>query len=134
MSIINLAIFLGNCTSKTYADGSTVTCTYTPDNLLRRTIYASGKWKENAYDAQRRLCGVVYSSPDMDYELQLDEYGRTTYASYSCLSAADIPGNTMLPDAQHQVIRGGVSSLLQEHSLAIVAVLIGLHNFGKRYR
>ena len=70
--------FTGNCLSKTYADGSSVTYTYTPDNLLLRTTYASGKWKENVYDAQRRLCGVVYSSPDMDYELQLDEYGNAT--------------------------------------------------------
>ena len=68
----------GNCLSKTYADNSAVTYTYTPDNLLLRTTYASGKWKENVYDAQRRLCGVVYSSPDMDYELQLDAYGNAT--------------------------------------------------------
>ena len=31
----------------TYADGSTVTYTYTPDNLPLCTTYASGKWKEN---------------------------------------------------------------------------------------
>ena len=68
----------GNCLSKAYADGSTVLYTYTPDNLLLRTTYASGKWKENVYDSQRRLCGVVYSSPDMDYELQLDDYGNAT--------------------------------------------------------
>ena len=70
--------YTGNCLSKTYADGSTITYTYTPDNLPLRTTYASGKWKENVYDAQRRLCGVIYSSPDMDYELQLDDYGNAT--------------------------------------------------------
>ena len=70
--------YTGNCLSKTYADDSTITYTYTPDNLLLRTTYASGKWKENVYNAQRRLCGVVYSSPDMDYELQLDDYGNAT--------------------------------------------------------
>ena len=70
--------YTGNCLSKTYADGSTITYTYTPDNLPLRTIYASGKWKENVYDAQRRLCGVIYSSSDMDYELQLDDYGNAT--------------------------------------------------------
>ena len=69
------------CTSKTYADGSTVTYTYTPDNLPLRTTYASGRWKENVYDERRRLCGMIYSSSNMDYELQLDEYGRTTFAS-----------------------------------------------------
>ena len=77
----------GNCLSKTYADGSTVTYTYTPDNLLLRTTYASGKWKENVYDAQRRLCGVIYSSSDMDYELQLDDYGNAT-------NVADAAGNS----------------------------------------
>ncbi len=70
--------YSGNCLSKTYADGSTITYTYTPDNLLLRTTYASGKWKENVYDSQRRLCGVIYSSSDMDYELQLDDYGNAT--------------------------------------------------------
>ena len=77
----------GNCLSKTYADGSTVTYTYTPDNLLLRATYPSGKWKENVYDAQRRLAGVVYSSPDMDYELQLDDYGNAT-------NVADAAGNS----------------------------------------
>ena len=78
--------YSGNCLSKTYADGSTITYTYTPDNLLLRTTYASGKWKENVYDAQRRFCGVIYSSPDMDYELQLDVYGRTVWESNSVCS------------------------------------------------
>ena len=71
----------GNYLSKTYADNSQVLYTYTPDNLPLRTTYASGRWKENVYDSQRRLTGMLYSSPDMDYELQLDEYGRTTQAS-----------------------------------------------------
>ena len=43
--------YTGNCLSKTYADGSTIIYTYTPDNLLLRTTYASGKWKENIYNA-----------------------------------------------------------------------------------
>ena len=68
----------GNCLSKTYADGSTVAYTYTPDNLPLRTTYPSGKWKENVYDVQRRLSGVVYSSHNMDYGLQLDAYGNAT--------------------------------------------------------
>ena len=78
--------FTGNCLSKTYADGSTITYTYTPDNLPLRTTYASGKWKENVYDEQRRLSGVIYSSPDMNYELQLDAYGRTVWESNSVCS------------------------------------------------
>ena len=43
----------GNCLSKTYADGSTITYTYTPDNLPLRTTYASGKWKENVNCSRR---------------------------------------------------------------------------------
>ena len=41
----------GSCISKTYADGSAVICTYTPDNLPLRTTYASGRWIEYVYDA-----------------------------------------------------------------------------------
>ncbi|MBR2837753.1 MAG: hypothetical protein IKE55_03115, partial [Kiritimatiellae bacterium] len=47
----------GNCLSKTYADNSTVTYTYTPDNLPLRTTYASGRWKENVYDERRQVVG-----------------------------------------------------------------------------
>ena len=97
----------GNCLSKTYADGSTVTYTYTPDNLLLRTTYPSGKWKENVYDAQRRLSGVVYSSHNMDYELQLDTYGNFT-------NVVDAAGNNWLYDygfnsilLREQVINSG---------------------------
>ena len=68
----------GNCLSKTYADNSQVHYTYTPDNLLLRTTYASGKWKENVYDSQRRLTGMLYSSSDMAYEMQNDAYGNVT--------------------------------------------------------
>ena len=45
----------GLCTNKTYADGTTVTYTYTPDGKPLRTTYPSGRWKENTYDANRRL-------------------------------------------------------------------------------
>ena len=41
----------GSCVAKTYADGSAVAYAYTPDNLPLRTTYASGRWKEYAYDA-----------------------------------------------------------------------------------
>ena len=47
--------------SKTYADNSTVTYTYTPDNLLLRTTYVSGRWKENMYDERRKVVAVEYS-------------------------------------------------------------------------
>jgi RHS repeat-associated protein len=76
------------CLSKTYADGSTVAYTYTPDNLPLRTTYASGSWKENVYDTQRRLTGMLYSSSDMVCEIENDVYGRTTYAS-NCVAQTD---------------------------------------------
>lgn len=40
----------GLCTSKIYADGSTVIYTYTPDGLALRTTYPSGRWTENIYN------------------------------------------------------------------------------------
>ena len=54
----------GNCLLKTYADGSTVAYTYTPDNLPLRTTYASGRWKENVYDERRKVVGVEYSDAE----------------------------------------------------------------------
>jgi len=51
----------GLLSSKTYADNSTVTYTYTPDNLPLRTTYASGRWKENMYDERRKVVAVEYS-------------------------------------------------------------------------
>ena len=73
----------GNCLSKTYADGSTVTYTYTPDNLLLRTTYASGRWKENVYDATRQVVGVVSSDGAQDASMQRDEFGRVMAESNS---------------------------------------------------
>ena len=61
----------GRCLSKRYADGTDVSCTYTPDLLPLRTTYASGRWTENAYDAGRRLVGVEYSDGEsalFDYD------------------------------------------------------------------
>ena len=44
-------------TAKTYADGSTVTYSYTPDGLPLRTTCASGRWRESAYNALGRPVG-----------------------------------------------------------------------------
>ena len=68
----------GACTNKTYADGSTVTYAYTPDNLPLRTTYASGRWRENAYNARRELVGVEYSDPSLDFSICRDVFGRAT--------------------------------------------------------
>ncbi len=64
------------CTSKIYADGSTVTYTYTPDNFLLRTTYASGEWIENVYDGRRRQIGTISSDGESDATFVLDEFGR----------------------------------------------------------
>ena len=61
----------GRRLSKRYADGSDVSCTYTPDLLPLRTTYASGQWRRNTYDARRRLVGVEYSDGEsalLDYD------------------------------------------------------------------
>ena len=48
------------CLSKTYADGSVVAYTCTPDGLPLRTTYASGRWRENTYDTSRRLVAETF--------------------------------------------------------------------------
>ena len=105
--------YTGNCLSKTYADGSTVTYTYTPDNLLLRTTYPSGKWKENVYDAQRRLSGVEYSSHNMDYELQLDAYGNATYASNAVATVAYVRSNSGMTTNETQTVGGDTAALMR---------------------
>ena len=62
--------------TKTYADGSTVAYTYTPDNLPLRTTFASGRWKENVYDERRQVVAVEYSDGDtvsLAYDAFLNE-------------------------------------------------------------
>ena len=70
----------GSCLSKTYADGSTVTYTYTPDNLPLRTTYASGRWMENAYDARRQVVAVEYSEGET-VSLAYDAFSNEIAAS-----------------------------------------------------
>ncbi|MBR3922426.1 MAG: hypothetical protein IKJ45_04895, partial [Kiritimatiellae bacterium] len=43
----------GLCKSKTYADGTQVLYTHTPDGLALRTTYPSGRWAENVYNERR---------------------------------------------------------------------------------
>ena len=66
----------GNCLLKTYTDNSTVTYTYTPDNLPLRTTYASGRWKEYVYDSRRQVVAVEYSDGEIasfDHDAFLNE-------------------------------------------------------------
>ncbi len=66
----------GLCTAKTYADGSTVYYTYTPDSLPLRTTYASGRWTENVYNAKREVVAVLSSDGADATATQRDEFGR----------------------------------------------------------
>ena len=68
----------GLCTNKVYADGSNVAYTYTPDGLPLRTTYASGRWKENSYDARRNLSGACHSDSSLDFSILSDVFGRVT--------------------------------------------------------
>ena len=79
----------GNCLTKTYADGSTVTYSYTPDNLPLRTTYASGRWKENVYDARREVIGVMYSDDEI-VSFSYDSFGNEIAASNEVSSVASL--------------------------------------------
>ena len=85
----------GLCTNKTYADGSSVSYTYTPDGKPLRTTYPDGNWSENAYDTNRRLSSVEYSDGEVDH-FTYDALGRTISESNSVASVTylrDARGN-----------------------------------------
>ena len=79
----------GNCLSKTYADGSTIAYTYTPDNLPLRTTYACGRWKANVYDERRQVVGVIYSDDEV-VSLAYDEFGNEVAASNEIASVVSL--------------------------------------------
>lgn len=68
------------CTSKTYADGSTISYTHTPDGKPLRTTYASGRWRENAYNAKRELVSTEYSDGEV-CSFGYDEFSHEVVAS-----------------------------------------------------
>ena len=85
----------GNCLSKTYADGSAVAYTCTPDNLPLRTTCASGRWKENVYDGRRQVVAVEYSDGETD-SFAYDAFANEIAASNGVVSAwldRDAKGN-----------------------------------------
>ena len=71
----------GLCTSKTFADGSAVTNTWTADGLPLRKIAPDGSWTENVYDSSRRKVGQASGDPSCVFALSLDAFGRTVAAS-----------------------------------------------------
>lgn len=68
----------GFCTSKVYADGSSVSYEHAADGLPTRTTFPSGTWRENLYGQDRQLCGVRYSLSGMNFDLSLDSFGMAT--------------------------------------------------------
>ena len=71
----------GLCTNKTYADGSLVSHTFTADGLPLRTTFASGRWTQNSYDANRRLSSVSTSDGEGAVSYLYDAFGRVTRAT-----------------------------------------------------
>ncbi len=116
----------GLCLSKTYADGTATTYTYTPDGLSLRTTYAGGKWRECVYDARRNLAGMVYSSSDMAYEIQNDEFGRAVSESNATCSVvyrrADggvATNEIVVVGAQTTTLARGLDAFARQTSLAV---------------
>ena len=68
-------------TVKAYADGTTVTYSYTPDGLPLRETRPSGEWRENVYDSARRIVGIVSSDEALDAAMTRDEFGNVTSES-----------------------------------------------------
>jgi RHS repeat-associated protein len=78
----------GLCTTKIYADGSQVAYSYTPDGLLLRTTYASGRWIETVYDSRRQVVGRISSNGSDDASFERDEFGRLVALSNASSSVA----------------------------------------------
>ncbi|MGN0845531.1 MAG: RHS repeat domain-containing protein, partial [Kiritimatiellia bacterium] len=72
----------GFCTVKTYADGTTVTYSYTTDGKPLRTTYASGRWRDNTYNTKRELVATAYSDGDASV-FAYDEFSREILVSNS---------------------------------------------------
>ncbi|MGN0833896.1 MAG: RHS repeat domain-containing protein, partial [Kiritimatiellia bacterium] len=76
------------CSAKTYADGSTVTYTHTPDGKPLRTAYAGdGQWHENSYNAKRELVSTEYSDGEVCV-FSYDEFSQEVFTSNGVSSVA----------------------------------------------
>ena len=99
----------GNCVLKTYADGSTITYTYTPDNLPLRTTYASGRWVENVYDERRQVVGTISSDGANDATMQRDAFGRIVAESNNVASAICSLAN--IGTATNETVNAGTNAI-----------------------
>ena len=104
----------GLCTSKTYADGSTVAYTHTPDGLPLRTTYASGKWKENVYDAQRKVVGCRSSDGTGDAAFAHDDFGRLVLSSNGIATATRILADNGTATNEAWAVGGESATLVRE--------------------
>ncbi|MBO7683270.1 MAG: hypothetical protein J6T51_00915, partial [Kiritimatiellae bacterium] len=101
----------GACTNKTYADGSAVSYSHTADGLPLRTTYASGRWKENAYDSKRQLVQVSHSDSSLDYSIARDAFGRATNVSDAAGNEWRFEYGAFNEVLGEEVVMGGSSSL-----------------------
>ena len=81
----------GHCTAKSYADNSANAYTYTADGKPLRSTYASGRWRENAYNVRRELASVEYSDGEV-CEFAYDEFSHEI-ASSNAVAAAQLLRN-----------------------------------------
>ena len=70
----------GLCLSKTYADNSTVSYTYTPDGLPARTTWPGGRWQEDGYNAKREIVSTERSDGE-ETTFAYDVYSREIAAT-----------------------------------------------------
>ncbi len=70
----------GLCLSKTYADNSTISYTYTPDGLPARTTWPGGRWQENGYNAKREIVSTERSDGE-EASFAYDAYSREIAAT-----------------------------------------------------
>ena len=78
----------GRRLAKRYADGSQTSTSYTDDGLESVMTRPSQQWRENVYDARRRLVGVVSSDGSEDAAFGYDDFGRMTSASNAAATFA----------------------------------------------
>jgi RHS repeat-associated protein len=71
----------GLVTNKVYADNSRISYTHTQDGKPRRTTWARGAWKENAYDGLGQLTAISYSDATPDVSLNRNAFGTVTNVS-----------------------------------------------------
>ena len=104
----------GLCTNKTYADGSSVSYTYTSDNLPLRTTCATGRWTENVYDARRRRIGTLSGDGESDASFALDEFGQPIVASNSASTVTCAYSATGLATNETWTVGGETASVDRE--------------------